>query len=211
MKKINTRLYLVTDSTGMDENDFLNRVESAILGGVTLLQLREKEKNTRDYINLAKKVHQITRKYNIPLIIDDRVDVCLASGAEGVHLGKEDMEISQAREILGNNFIIGATAKTVEDAKKAWKSGADYIGTGAIFPTTTKVKTVLTPIETLADICKSVSIPVNAIGGLNADNIDILKGVPVSGVCVVSAIMKSENPKRAAEELSVVIKEKLGM
>lgn len=211
MKKINTRLYLVTDSTGLPEKVFLEKIEAAILGGVTILQLREKEKNTKEYIDLARKVHKITDKYGIPLIIDDRVDVALASGADGVHLGYDDMQVADARRILGSRFIIGATAKTVDTAKSAWESGADYIGTGAIFPTTTKVKTVLTPVGTLIDICKSVPIPVNAIGGLDADNISVLKNVPVSGICVVSAIMKAEKPKKAAKNLSEAIKKKLGM
>lgn len=132
---------------------------------------------------------------NVPLIIDDRVDVALAIDAEGVHLGNTDMEISTARRIMGKKKIIGATAKTVLWAKNAYGQGADYLGVGAIFPTTTKVKTVLTSTDTLRDICNAVPIPVNAIGGLNQDNIGILKGIPVAGICVVSAIMKADDPK----------------
>lgn len=201
MKELNTKLYFITDSTNYGEEEFLFRIEEALKGGVTLLQLREKEKDTREYIELAKKVHSITKKYHIPLIIDDRVDVALAINAEGVHLGQSDMPVSMARKLMGTDKIIGATAKTVEQAKEAYKQGADYLGVGAIFPTTTKVKTVLTSTVTLKDICNSVPIPANAIGGLNKDNIDILKGIPIAGICVVSAIMKAKNPKKAAIEL----------
>ena len=201
MKQTDTRLYFITDSTNFTEDEFLFRVEEALKGGVTLLQLREKEKTTREYIELAKKVHQITKKHNIPLIIDDRVDVAMAIGAEGVHLGQSDMPIDIARKICGKDMIVGATAKTVEQAVEAYKGGADYLGVGAIYPTTTKVKTVLTSTETLDEICHAVPIPVNAIGGLNKNNIDVLGGIPVAGICVVSAIMKAECPKQAAKEL----------
>ena len=201
MKKIDTRLYFITDSTNYAEEEFLSRVEEALKGGITLMQLREKEKSTREYISLAEKVHKLTKKYNVPLIIDDRIDVALAMGAEGVHLGQSDMPISTARKILGDDFIIGATTKTVPQALEAYEQGADYLGVGAIYPTTTKVKTVLTSTETLKDICKSVPIPVNAIGGLNKDNIDVLEGIPIAGICVVSAIMKTENSQKATAQL----------
>ena len=201
MKNFDTTLYFITDSTGFSEEEFLNRVEQALKGGVTLLQLREKEKNTREYIALAEKVHKLTKKYNIPLIIDDRVDVALAIDAEGVHLGQSDMPVDIARKILGENKIIGATAKTVPQALEAYANGADNLGVGAIYPTTTKVKTVLTSVDTLKEIVKAVPIPVNAIGGLNKDNIDILENTGIAGVCVVSAIMKADNPQKAAEEI----------
>ena len=201
MKKIDTRLYFITDSTNYAEEEFLFRVEETLKGGITLMQLREKEKSTREYISLAENVHKLTKKYNVPLIIDDRIDVALAMGAEGVHLGQSDMPISTARKILGDDFIIGATTKTVPQALEAYEQGADYLGVGAIYPTTTKVKTVLTSTETLKNICNSVPIPANAIGGLNKENIDILKGIPIAGICVVSAIMKSENPQKATAEL----------
>ncbi len=201
MKKFDPSLYFITDSTNYTEEEFLYRVEQALKGGVTLLQLREKNKNTREYIEIAEKVHCIAKNYNVPLIIDDRVDVALAVDAEGVHVGAEDMPVETARRLMGKDKIVGATAKTVPWAQEAFKQGADYLGVGAIFPTTTKVKTVLTSTETLRDICNSVPIPANAIGGLNKDNIDILEGIPVAGICVVSAIMKAEDPKTAAEEL----------
>lgn len=201
MRKLNTRLYFITDSTNYAEEEFLFRVEESLKGGVTLLQLREKEKTAREYIKIAEKVHNITKKYNVPLIIDDRVDVALAVDAEGVHLGQSDIPVRVARKLMGEDKIVGATAKTVQQANEAYEQGADYLGVGAIYPTTTKVKTVLTSTETLNDICKAVPIPVNAIGGLNKNNIDILKGIPIAGICVVSAIMKADSPQKSAVEL----------
>ena len=201
MKNFDPSLYFITDSTNYSEEEFLYRVEQALMGGATLLQLREKEKSTREYIELAEKVHAITRRYNVPLIIDDRVDVALAIDAEGVHVGASDMPVATARRLMGADKIVGATAKTVPWAMDVYQQGADYLGVGAIFPTTTKVITVLTATETLRDICNTVPIPVNAIGGLNKDNIDVLEGIPVAGICVVSAIMKADDPKLAAQEL----------
>ena len=201
MKNFDPSLYFITDSTNYSEEEFLHRVEQALMGGATLVQLREKEKSTREYIELAEKVHAITKHYNVPLIIDDRVDVALAIDAEGVHVGASDMPVATARRLMGADKIVGATAKTVPWAMEAYEQGADYLGVGAIFPTTTKVITVLTATETLRDICNTVPIPVNAIGGLNKDNIDVLEGIPVAGICVVSAIMKADDPKLAAQEL----------
>lgn len=198
---IDTTLYFITDSTGFPREEFLCRVENACMGGATLLQLREKDRTTREYICLAQQVHEITRKYNIPLIIDDRVDVALAVGAEGVHVGQSDMPVSMARRLMGADKIVGATAKTVPQAVEAYEQGADYLGVGAIFPTTTKVITVLTPVETLREIVKAVPIKVNAIGGLNKDNIHVLKNSGIDGICAVSAIMKAPDPKLAAKEL----------
>ncbi len=201
MKKFDSSLYFITASDRVSEDVFLAKVEAALRGGVTLLQLREKESSTREYLRLAKKVHALTQKFNVPLIIDDRIDVAIASGAEGVHLGQTDMPIDFARKILGNDFIIGATAKTVVQAEEAFAQGADYLGVGAIYPTKTKVKTVLTATSVLADICRAVPIPVNAIGGLNKTNLSVLRGIPISGICVVSAIMDAENAELSAREL----------
>lgn len=208
--ELNTRLYFITDSTPYEKDEFLRRVESALQGGVTLIQLREKERTTREYLELARDVHEISKKYNVPLIIDDRLDIAMAVDAEGVHLGQSDLPISLGRKLFGKDKIIGATTKTVPQALEAYNQGADYLGVGAIFPTTTKVKTILTSTDTLNEICKAVPIPVNAIGGLNADNIDVLKGIPIAGVCAVSAIMKADDPKEAAINLSNAVKEKLG-
>lgn len=198
---LDTTMYFITDSTGFSEKEFLYRTEEACKGGVTLLQLREKDKTTREYITLAEKVHEITQRYSIPLIIDDRVDVALAVNAEGVHVGQSDMPVAMARKLMGDNKIVGATAKTVPQALEAYEQGADYLGVGAIYPTTTKVKTVLTSVDTLKEIVKAVPIKVNAIGGLNKTNTDILKGSGIDGICVVSAIMKADAPYIAAKEL----------
>ena len=182
MKNLDTRIYFITDSTPYSEQEFLARVRSALSGGVSLIQLREKQRTTREYIDLAQKVGALAAQFGVPLIIDDRIDVALAAGVQGVHLGQSDMPIKTARKILGEDYIIGATAKTVDQALEAYEQGADYLGVGAIYPTTTKVKTVLTSTETLDKICKAVPIPVNAIGGLNKDNIDVLKGIGIKGV-----------------------------
>lgn len=198
---MDTTLYLVTDSSYHTEESFLRTVEEALRGGVTLLQLREKEKSAREYMELAGKVKEICGRYGVPLLIDDRVDVAAAVGAAGVHVGQSDIPVAAARKILGPDKIVGATAKTVEQALEAWRQGADYLGVGAIYPTTTKVKTILTKVSTLKEICEAVPISVNAIGGLNAGNMDVLEGSGIAGICVVSAIMKSEDPRRTAEEL----------
>ena len=174
MYTFNPTLYFITDSTGLSEEEFLYRVECALDGGATLIQLREKDRTTREYIHLAYKVHSIARRYNVPLIVDDRVDVALAVGTEGVHVGQTDMPVSIARKLMGPDRIVGATTKTVTQAVEAYEQGADYLGVGAIYPTTTKVKTVLTTTDTLRDICAAVPIPVNAIGGLNKTNLDVL-------------------------------------
>ena len=207
MRNFDPSLYFITDSTNYTEKEFLFRVEQALKGGVTLVQLREKNRSTREYIALAEKVHALTKSYNVPLIIDDRVDVALAMDAEGVHVGAEDMPVATARKLMGEGKIVGATAKTVPWALDVYEQGADYLGVGAIYPTTTKVKTVLTSTDTLRDICHAVPIPVSAIGGLNKDNIDVLAGIPIAGICVVSAIMKADDPKTAAEELKNRAKE----
>ena len=201
MRPLDTTLYFITDSTTVPENRFLAVVESACKGGATLIQLREKEKSTREYMDLAIATHEITARYGIPLIIDDRVDVALAIGAEGVHVGQTDMPVSMARKIMGPDKIVVATTKTIPQALEAFEQGADYLGCGAIYPTTTNVKTVITPVETLKEIVKAVPIPVNAIGGLNKDNIFVLKGSGIAGVCAVSAIMKAADPELATREL----------
>ena len=201
MRPLDTTLYFITDSTTVPENRFLAVVESACKGGATLIQLREKEKSTREYMDLAIATHEITARYGIPLIIDDRVDVALAIGAEGVHVGQTDMPVSMARKIMGPDKIVVATTKTIPQALEAFEQGADYLGCGAIYPTTTHVKTVITPVETLKEIVKAVPIPVNAIGGLNKDNIFVLKGSGIAGVCAVSAIMKAADPELATREL----------
>ena len=194
MNPVDITLYLVTDSTYHTEESFLHTVEEACIGGATIVQLREKSGSSRDYLNQALKVKEITDRYHIPLIIDDRIDIALACDAAGVHVGQSDLPVSYARRLLGPDKIVGATAKTVPQ-------GADYLGVGAMFPTTTKVVTILTAPATLTEIRHTVPIPVVAIGGLNRGNMDILKDTAADGIAVVSAIMKAEDPRSAAEEL----------
>ena len=199
MNHLDLSLYLVTDSTYHTEESLLHTVEEACKGGVTLVQLREKNTGGRDYLEKACKIREITDRYQIPLIIDDRVDVAMACGAAGVHVGASDFPVAEVRRLLGPDKIVGATAKTVEAAQKAYQDGADYLGVGAIYPTTTKVTTVLTKVSTLSAICKAVPIPVVAIGGLNLGNMDILKGSGANGIAVVSAIMKQRSEKAAED------------
>lgn len=194
-------LYLVTDALNYSEEEFLNRIEAACQGGVDLVQLREKQLSSLQYFQRAFAVKQITDRYQIPLLIDDRLDIAQAVGAAGVHLGQKDLPVEVAREILGPKAIIGATAKTLEQARLAVEQGADYLGVGAIFPTTTHVETVRTSVETLKTIKQAVKIPVYAIGGLNVDNVATVKPAGVDGVAVVSAIMKATDSKQATQQL----------
>jgi len=199
--KLDTTLYLIGGIDNRRESDFLGIIAQACAGGVTLFQLREKELSGREYYDLAVKVRAVTDRFDVPLIIDDRVDIALASGAAGVHLGAADLPIRAARAVMGPDAIIGATAKTVEQARTAESAGADYLGVGAIYPTKTKVVTVLTPVSTLCDILKSVTIPAVAIGGLDAGNLDVLHGSGAHGIAVVRAIMDSPTPKETAATL----------
>jgi thiamine-phosphate pyrophosphorylase len=194
-------LYLVTDSTGIDQPQFLQIIDRACKGGVTLVQLREKELTGLEYLQLALKVKQVTDRYNVPLIIDDRVDIAMAANAAGVHVGKSDIPVSYARRLMGDGKIIGATAKTVEQARAAKAQGADYLGVGAIYPTTTKVITVITEVSTLNAIAADTGMPIAAIGGLNAANMQVLYDSEADGIAVVTAIMKSDNPYETAKSL----------
>jgi len=194
-------LYVITDSTYHTPETLCNAVEQACQGGATLIQLREKNACDRDCLALARQVKKITDFFHVPLIIDDRIGIVMACDAAGVHVGAEDLPVSVCRRLLGADKIVGATAKTVETAKTALADGASYLGTGAIYPTTTHVTTRITPVAVLNEICRAVSIPVIAIGGLNAENIDVLQDSPIAGIAVVSAVMKATDPRAATEEL----------
>ena len=187
------RLYLVTNRYQDSLESFLKKVETACRSGVTIVQLREKNLTTNQYYQLAKQVKEITDAYQVPLIIDDRLDVCLAVDASGLHIGDDELPVSVARQVLGPEKILGVTAKTVKRALEAEEGGADYLGTGAIFPTTTKENAPITLISTLKDICQTVSIPVVAIGGLTSENIDQLIGTGIAGVAVVRDLMQAED------------------
>ena len=187
------RLYLVTNRYQDSLESFLEKVETACRSGVTIIQLREKNLTTNQYYQLAKQVKEITDAYQVPLIIDDRLDVCLAVDAAGLHIGDDELPVSVARQVLGPDKILGVTAKTVKRALEAEEAGADYLGTGAIFPTTTKENAPITLISTLKTICQTVAIPVVAIGGLTSENIDQLIGTGIAGVAVVRDLMQAED------------------
>jgi len=187
------RLYLVTNRYQDSLESFLEKVETACRSGVTIVQLREKNLTTNQYYQLAKQVKEITDSYQVPLIIDDRLDVCLAVDAAGLHIGDDELPVSVARQVLGPEKILGVTAKTVKRALEAEEGGADYLGTGAIFPTTTKENAPITLISTLKTICQRVAIPVVAIGGLTSENIDQLMGTGIAGVAVVRDLMQAED------------------
>ena len=187
------RLYLVTNRYQDSLESFLEKVETACRSGVTIVQLREKNLTTNQYYQLAKQVKEITDAYQVPLIIDDRLDVCLAVDAAGLHIGDDELPVSVARQVLGPEKILGVTAKTVKRALEAEEGGADYLGTGAIFPTTTKENAPITLISTLKTICQRIAIPVVAIGGLTSENIDQLMGTGIAGVAVVRDLMQAED------------------
>ncbi|HGK0103467.1 TPA: thiamine phosphate synthase [Streptococcus pneumoniae] len=187
------RLYLVTNRYQDSVESFLAKIETACRSGVTIVQLREKNLTTNQYYQLAKQVKEITDAYQVPLIIDDRLDVCLAVDAAGLHIGDDELPVSVARQVLGPEKILGVTAKTVKRALEAEKSGADYLGTGVIFPTTTKENAPITLISTLKTICQTVAIPIVAIGGLTSENIDQLMGTGIAGVAVVRDLMQAED------------------
>ena len=187
------RLYLVTNRYQESLESFLEKVETACRSGVTIIQLREKNLTTNQYYQLAKQVKEITDAYQVPLIIDERVDICIAVDAAGLHIGDDELPVLVARQVLGPEKILGVTAKTVKRALEAETSGADYLGTGAIFPTTTKENAPITLISTLKTICQMVAIPVVAIGGLTSENIDQLAATGIAGVAVVRDLMQAED------------------
>jgi thiamine-phosphate diphosphorylase len=193
------RLYLVTNRYQVSLESFLEKVETACRSGVTIIQLREKNLTTNQYYQLAKQVKEITDAYQVPLIIDDRLDICLAVDAAGLHIGDDELPVSVARKVLGPDKILGVTAKTVKRALEAETSGADYLGTGAIFPTTTKENAPITLISTLKTICQTVAIPVVAIGGLTSENIDQLAATGIAGVAVVRDLMQAKDIEAKAQ------------
>lgn len=200
MLKETLRLYLVTNRYQDSLETFLKKVEQACQSGVTMVQLREKHLTTSQYYELAKIVKQTTDTYQVPLIIDDRLDVCLAVNAAGLHIGDDELPVSVARQVLGTEKILGVTAKTVKRALEAEESGADYLGTGAIFPTTTKENAPITLISTLKDICQTVNIPVVAIGGLTCENIHQLSGTDIAGIAVVRDLMQARDIEKRTQE-----------
>lgn len=198
---IDYSVYLVTDHRNKTDDEFLNIIEEAIKGGTTVVQLREKTASTKDFYDLALNVKEITSKYDVPLLINDRIDIAIAVDSEGVHIGQDDMPADIARKIIGEDKILGVSASTVEEAKKAEADGADYIGSGAVFPTATKDDADSVSKEELSEIVDSIDIPVVAIGGITLENADTLKDTGIAGFSVVSAIMNAEDPKDASKKL----------
>lgn len=194
-------LYAVTDRSWVGRQSLYEQIEDALKGGVTIVQLREKNLANDDFVAEAVKIKELCHRYNVPLIINDNVDVALKSGADGVHVGIEDAPVNEIREKVGKDFIIGATAKTVEHAKAAEKAGADYLGVGAVFPSPTKKNAVRITTEQLKEICSSVSIPAVAIGGISLDNVSEIKGVGMDGIAVVSAIFAADDIQKKTAEL----------
>ena len=194
-------LYAVTDRGCLKGISLEEAVEQAILGGVGVVQLREKNISESELLREAEKLLKVCHKYSVPLIINDDYEIALKCGADGVHVGIEDAPVSEIRRIAGKDFIIGATAKTVEQANLAECSGADYLGVGAVFPSPTKKNAVRITPQQLKEICSSVSIPAVAIGGITAENVNEIKGCGHSGIAVVSAVFGAADIKRAADEL----------
>ena len=201
LSKDDLLLYAITDRGNLDKKVFFEKIEEALQGGVTILQLREKELDEDSFINEAIEVKNICCKHGVPLIINDNVNVALKSGADGVHVGIEDMPIDEIRRTVPDSFIIGATCKTVEQAQSAERLGADYMGVGAVFPSPTKKNAVRITREQLKEICASVSIPAVAIGGISLENVDELKGGGMSGIAVVSAVFSADDIQKAASLL----------
>ena len=193
------KIYLVTDEKACNRKDLYKCIEESIKGGVKIVQLREKNISTKDFYEKALKVKEICKNYGILFIINDRLDIAQAVKADGVHLGQSDIPIEKAREILKDKFLIGVTARNVEEAKKAELLGADYIGSGAIFGTSTKDNAKKLEMEELKKIVASVKIPVFAIGGINVDNVGSLKNIGLQGICSVSGILSEKDCKKAVE------------
>ena len=201
LSKDDLLLYAITDRGSLDKKVFFEKIEEALQGGVTILQLREKELDEDSFTDEAIEVKALCRKYGVPLIINDNVDVALKSGADGVHVGIEDMPIDEIRRKTPDSFIIGATCKTVEQAQSAERLGADYMGVGAVFPSPTKKNAVRITREQLKEICSSVSIPAVAIGGITLENVGELQGGGMSGIAVVSAVFSADDIQKAASLL----------
>lgn len=195
-------LYVCTDRDIMTTDTLEEAVELAIKGGATIIQLREKDCTSREFYELALSIKDITDAYEVPLIINDRLDIALAVHADGVHLGQSDIPVQVARNVMGPNCIVGATANTLEKAKEAWQSGADYLGVGDVFGSATKNDTKPVELKELKKICDTVKIPVVAIGGISKKNIHLLKDTGVAGVAVISAVLGQTDITAAAELIS---------
>lgn len=200
-------LYAVTDRAWLGDKSLSMVVREALEGGASFIQLREKNLPFDEFLAEANEIKELCKEYMVPFVINDNVDVALACDADGVHLGQDDMSPIEARKMLGDNKIIGISAVNLEQAILAEKQGADYLGVGAVFPTSTKEDAAYVSYEELKKICEAVSIPVVAIGGIGANNIMELKGSGIDGISVVSAIFAQKNIKEATENLLKLSKE----
>lgn len=207
MKNVDYTLYVCTDRGLMSSATIEESVEQAILGGCTVIQLREKECSSREFFETARKVKEITKRYQVSLIINDRVDIALAVDADGVHVGQSDLPAKVVRKLLGKDKIIGVSAAKVEEAVQAQEDGADYLGVGAMFATGTKTNTRSVSIEDLKKICSSVQIPIVAIGGIHEDNAASLKNTGIAGLAVVSAVVAQPDVALAAARLKKIFTE----
>ncbi|MFQ8704985.1 MAG: thiamine phosphate synthase [Thomasclavelia sp.] len=187
------KLYLVTDRQWLNGRKLTDDLEKAILGGVTIIQLREKNLTNEEFINIAKDVKKLCQKYDIPLIINDNLEVALAVDSDGIHIGQDDLPALIVRKQIGTNKILGVSVHNLEEALQAKRDGADYVGVGAIFPTETKNDATNITLDKLQEICSNIDIPVVAIGGITIDNVSKLKNINIAGVAVVSAIMKAND------------------
>lgn len=194
-------LYLVTDRQLMSCDSLTEAVEQAILGGCTMIQLREKELSSLEFYNQAVAVKQVTDKYHIPLIINDRIDIAMAVQATGVHIGQHDLPAAAVRKVIGENMLLGVSASSIAEAIQAQQDGADYLGVGAMFPTGTKTDADSVSMEELQKIRAAVSLPIVVIGGINKGNAGRLKPMGIDGLAVVSAIIAQSDIKAAAAEL----------
>ena len=206
MNATDLKLYLVTHRYDDNEATFLAKIAAACENGVTMLQLREKMLSTRAYFELAQRVKLITDRYQIPLIIDDRVDICLAVDAAGVHIGDDELPVAMTRQLIGPDKVLGVSTKTVETAVAAVAAGADYLGVGAIFPTQTKANAAVTPIATLKAITAQVAVPVVAIGGVKEANLATFKDTGIAGVAIVSEIMHAPDIAHKVQALYTKLK-----
>lgn len=203
-------LYAVTDRSWVGKQTLLEQVEDALKGGVTCVQLREKVLEKEKFLEEALEMEKLCTKYQIPFIINDNVEIALKCKADGIHVGQSDMEAGNVRKLVGEHMIIGVSVRTVEEAVAAEKAGADYLGVGAMFPTSTKLDAADVSYETLKEICNTVTIPVVAIGGINKNNMQELAGMGVDGIALVSAIFAAENIEETCRELKSISKKMVG-
>ena len=203
-------LYAVTDRAWVGTKSLYEQVKEALENGVTCVQLREKELDESDFLKEAKQILALCKEYKVPFIVNDNVNIAIACKADGIHIGQEDMELKSVRKLVGEDMIIGVSAHTVEEAIKAQEGGADYIGIGAVFATSTKTDVDVLSFETLRSICEAVDIPTVAIGGIKKDNICKLKGSGIDGVAVVSAIFAANDIATATKELLFEVKKAVG-